>query len=135
MTTFAAALAAFAILLAALTWLALEGQEVALLRTVDAKGAIRETRVWVTRTGGYLLLEAATPERAWYRDILRSPSVELTLDGRTTAFRAEPVLGPDGHAHIRSLLREKYGLADWWVGLLQDTSQSIAVRLVGERSP
>jgi hypothetical protein len=27
------------------------------------------------------------------------------------------------------LLAEKYGWADWWVGLLQDTSQSVAVKL------
>jgi hypothetical protein len=30
---------------------------------------------------------------------------------------------------VRSLLREKYGWADRWVGLLQDTSQAVPVRL------
>jgi hypothetical protein len=36
---------------------------------------------------------------------------------------------PEGHAKIRRLLREKYGLADWWVGLFQDTSGSVAIHL------
>ena len=132
-TTLAVVLGALAIVFAALPGLALEAQEVAVLRTADARGGVRETRVWVARAGGDLLLEAATPERAWYRDILRNPSVQLTLGGRTRAFRAQPVAEPEGHAQIRSLLREKYGLADWWVGLLQDTSQSVAVRLVSSQ--
>ena len=40
---------------------------------------------------------------------------------------------PDSGSHerIRSLLREKYGLRDWWIGLLFDTSSSLAVELVG----
>ncbi len=43
-----------------------------------------------------------------------------------------PKPGAAGHRLIRSLLREKYGWADVWVGLIQDTSQSIAVRLLPE---
>jgi hypothetical protein len=42
---------------------------------------------------------------------------------------AQPLPNPSGHARIRMLLRRKYGWADAWVGLLQDTSESIAVRL------
>jgi hypothetical protein len=48
-------------------------------------------------------------------------------------MRAEPVPGPEGHARIRDLLRAKYGLADVWINLLVDTSQSVAVRLVPAR--
>jgi len=44
-------------------------------------------------------------------------------------YRAEPQPNPEGHERIRRLLAEKYGWADWWVGLLQDTSGSIAIRL------
>ena len=49
--------------------------------------------------------------------------------GATSRVRAEPVPGPEPHGHLRALLRAKYGLADWWVGLLQDTSRSVAVRI------
>ena len=44
-------------------------------------------------------------------------------------YHASPVPNPEGHAHIRRLLAAKYGWADRWVALLQDTSQSIEVRL------
>ena len=116
-------------LFAVVTWLALESQEVALLRTTSPTGSTRETRVWVAREGALLWVEAATPERVWYRDILRDPNIELDLEGGPRPFLAEPFPGPEGHAKIRSLLRQKYGWADAWVGLLQDTSASIAVRL------
>ena len=44
-------------------------------------------------------------------------------------MQAIPVPGAEAHGHIRKLLRAKYGIADWWVGLLQDTTRSVAVRI------
>lgn len=114
---------------AVLTGLALEGQEVAVLRTFPETGEARETRVWLAPEGEALWIEAATPERAFYRDLLVQPEVELVRGDRVLRLRASPWPGADGHRHVRSLLRERYGLADVWVGLLQDTSRSVAVRL------
>ena len=105
-----------------------------MLRTRSAGAAAggdwRETRVWIAEAEGALWVEAATPERAWLEDVLRDPGVELLRGGERLRLRAEPVPGPEGHARIRSLLRAKYGWADVWVGLVQDTSRSLAVRLV-----
>jgi hypothetical protein len=118
-----------AVAFAGLTWLALEGQEVVVLRSFSSDGAPRETRVWVAEDDGALWIEAATSERAWYRELLAQPEVELVRGGRTLTLRAAPQPGPEGHARIRALLRARYGWADAYVGLLQDTSGSIAVRL------
>jgi hypothetical protein len=124
-----AAMAVAALLFVAATWWALESGEVALLRTRAADGALRETRVWVADEGGVAWIEAATPERAWYARVTRDPLVELVRRGSAAAYRATPLAGPEGHALIRRLLRAKYGVRDVWVGLLQDTTGSIAVRL------
>jgi hypothetical protein len=40
-----------------------------------------------------------------------------------------------GHDFVRGLMREKYALRDRWVGLLFDTSRSVAVRLVESQEP
>jgi hypothetical protein len=123
---------AFAIALLAfggVTWFALEGRDVAILRTKAADGAVRETHVWVAEENGALFLEAATPERAWLLEAQSQPVVELVHAGATTRYRAVPEPGDAGHAKIRRLLRAKYGWADQWVALLQDTSRSLAVRL------
>jgi hypothetical protein len=93
------------------------------------RGSPRETRVWIVDEGDHAWIEAATPERDFYRDLLAHPEAELVRGGAISRVRAEPVPGPEPHGHLRALLRAKYGLADWWVGLLQDTSRSVAVRI------
>lgn len=117
------------------TWLALESQEVVVLRTRSDDGSFRETRIWVADSQGLLWIEAATPERSWYRELVANPRVELVRNGGTRSFMAEPMEGPEGHEQIRELLRAKYGFADRWVGLLQDTSRSVAVRLRPVETP
>jgi hypothetical protein len=122
-------IAAAAVAFGAVTWWALESGEVATLRTRAAAGRVEETRVWVADAEGAVWIEAATPERAWYRRLLERPEVELVRSGEPAAFTAKPFPGPEGHTRIRELLRAKYGVRDLRVGLLQDTSTSIAVRL------
>jgi hypothetical protein len=116
------------VLAGGITWLALESAEVVVLRTRDAQG-VHETRVWIADEGPFAWLEAATPEREWYLRLLADPHGEIVRSGQAHAFRAVPEPGQGGHEKIRRLLRAKYGLRDWWVGLLQDTSRSVAVRL------
>jgi hypothetical protein len=43
--------------------------------------------------------------------------------------RAAVVDNPDGHRRIRALLAARYGWADRWIGLLANTSGSLALRL------
>ncbi|HSJ98618.1 MAG TPA: hypothetical protein VLC53_16200 [Myxococcota bacterium] len=117
------------LLFGAVTWVALESNEVAVLRTRTPAGDFDTTRVWVADADGAALIEAATPERAWYQSLRTQPEVELLRDGAPLRYRALPEPGPEGRERIRALLREKYGWADWWVGMLQDTSDSVLVRL------
>jgi hypothetical protein len=115
---------------AAVSWLALEGAEVAVLRTRAPDGGFEATRVWIAEEDGAAWVEAATAERSWYQSLRMHPEVEVVrAGGEVRRYRAVPEPGPEGHAHVRLLLRAKYGWADRWVGLLQDTSQSVAVRL------
>src|SRR5690606_26072176 len=117
-------------LFVATTWIALEGSEVAVLRTRAPAGGFEQTRVWVAdEAGGVALIEAAHPERSWYQSLRMHPEVELSRDGEAQRYRAVPGPGPEGRARIRAALREKCGWADWWVSLFQDTSNSVMVRL------
>lgn len=111
------------------TWRALEGGEVVILRTFDAAGAAHEARTWIAEEDGFLWIEAADRQRPFYRNVLVNPSVELVRDGHTRRYRAVPIASPDGHERIRRLLAAKYGWADHWIALLADTSQSVAIRL------
>lgn len=110
------------------TLVALEGVEVVVLRT-GAAVAPRRTRTWIADDGAAALVEAANAERPFLRDLQADPALFLERGGAVRACRADILPNPGGHERIRALLRGRYGWADWWVGLLTDTSASMAVRL------
>jgi hypothetical protein len=117
-------------LLAATTLVALEGEEVIVLRTFDSAANVQEARVWVADVEGQTWIEVADARKEFYRRMLANPEVEVVRGEETVRYRAVPDLSRAAHDRIRALLANKYGLADRWVGLLVDTSGSIAVRLV-----
>jgi len=109
---------------------ALESGGVAVVETRQLDGSTRSTHVWYGTNQGELWLEAGAPENSWFEDIQTSPRVVLRIEGKPGVYLAEPIRNPSGHDQIRRLLREKYGLRDWWVALIFDTSRSVAVRLM-----
>lgn len=115
---------------ATLTWWALESSGVAVLETRAPDGSLRSTHVWFAEPNGELWLEAGTPENSWYLDVQRDPQVSFSAPNRSGQYVAQRVGDPAAHDQVRSLLREKYGIRDWWIGLLFDTSRSIAVQLI-----
>jgi hypothetical protein len=117
-------------LLAATTLVALEGEEVVVLRTFDDAGSIDDARVWVADADGDTWIEVADARKEFYRRMLANPDVEVVRNGETARYRAVPDPSRAAHDRVRMLLAKKYGLADRWIGLLVDTSGSIAVRLV-----
>ncbi len=123
-------LAAAGLAFAAVTLVALEGREVVQLRTVTPGGGVRSTRTWVADADGAMWIEAANVQRPFLLDLRAHPDIELVRGGRVLPVRAQAVPGLGAHQKIRTLLAEKYGWADCWIGLLADTSHSEAVRLV-----
>ena len=113
----------------AVTLIALEGREVVVVRSFAPDGTVSETRTWVADEGGFVWIEAANPRRRFYRDVVATGKVELRRGGGVVRYDAAVMPNPEGHRHIRRLLAEKYGLADWWIGLLADTSSSLEIRL------
>jgi len=102
---------------------------VVVVHTTDADGHPRTTRTWIADYDGAAWIEAANPEREFYRSIVANPEIEVERHGARRRYRAVPLPNPDGHRLIRRLLAQTYGVADWWIGLLADTSRSLAIRL------
>ncbi len=123
--TLASSLAGFGLV----TWWALESSGVAVIETRTPDGTLRSTHVWFAEPDGELWLEAGLPDSPWLQDIQQHPTLSFSATRRSGRYAAHPIPGSSGHEKVRSLLREKYGLRDWWVGLLVDTSGSVAVRL------
>jgi len=124
---------AAALLVAGVTWWALEASGVAIVLMQAAPGQTRSTPVWFAERDGSLWLEAGSPENPWYRDVLHEPRLDLVVAGHRRTWIAEPVDEPQRRQSLRRALRAKYGLRDGWVGLFVDASRSVPVRLVPAR--
>jgi hypothetical protein len=113
-------------------------REVVTLRTRQADGSWRQTRLWVVDQGGDAWLHS---EGALWRARFGSGAVvELLRAGQTRRYIATPAPGP--HPSIDAALRDKYGLADRWVRFVAPcTDDTLVVRLRildaagGEASP
>ncbi|HLY39307.1 MAG TPA: hypothetical protein VKU61_14780 [Candidatus Binatia bacterium] len=127
--TVAAVLGGMALAVGFVTLVALEPREVVVVRTVDDAGERRDTRTWIADDAGFAWIEAANPERPFLRHLTARPDIELIRAGHVRRCRAQAMPNPDGHARVRELLARRYGWADCWIGMLTDTSRSVAVRL------
>lgn len=117
-------------LAAGTTVVALESNEVAVLRTFGNGEDVLEVRVWVADDRGGTWIEAANPRKEFFRRMLRNPVVELVRRDVKRSYRAVPDSSREAHDRVRTLLARKYGWADRWIGVLVDTSESVAVHLV-----
>ena len=106
------------VLLAAGTYLAGEQTEVVVLRTSDAGGAVHETKMWAVDHDGAVWVRVANPKRHWFTRLEAQPRVELVRAGRTQAFVAVPHRESDVRAAVDAAFRAKYGVVDWWYGML-----------------
>jgi hypothetical protein len=128
--------AALLVAFAALTWLALEAGDVAIVETRADDGSSRATHVWFTESDGELWLEAGSPENPWFADLGRDPRLVLRAEGHDGDYLGERRDDLESRARVRARLLEKYGWRDRWVGLwFVDQSKSLVVRLVPVPAP
>jgi hypothetical protein len=101
------------------------GREVIVLRTQDAEGTRLETRLWIVDDGQHAWIHGA--DSRWMRNLRANPVVEVERGGKSQQYLAVPAPGP--HQRVHELLREKYGVADWWVRFIAGDEGSVPVRL------
>ena len=111
----------------ALEMLAAESGEVVVLTSRDAEGAPHETRLWVVDLDGRAWLRSGSGVAGWYGRLAASPEVEVERAGIGGRYRAVPL--PEARERVNALMRDKYGLADRWIGFWFDRSDAIPIRL------
>jgi uncharacterized protein DUF2255 len=104
--------------IAGATYWAGEQSEVVVIRTRDGDGTSYDTKVWAVDHDGVPWVRVANPERFWYQRLARNPHVRLIRAGVEHAVVAHPEDTPEARAAIDEAFREKYGVVDWWYGVL-----------------
>lgn len=109
---------ALLVALGVLTYVAGEMTEVVILRTYDKSGAPHDTKLWVVDYNGTPWVRVGKPQRLWYRRLLRRPRVELLRGPHTYSVTAHAHTDLETRQALDQRFREKYGLVDWWYGVL-----------------
>jgi hypothetical protein len=106
-----------------------EQTEVARLRTSDARSVVHETKLWIVDQPDGAWVRVARPERQWFKRLRAQPEIEIIRNGGAPQkMRATPDPSTETKLRIDRAFRDKYGIVDWWYGLLL-RSNPIPVRL------
>jgi hypothetical protein len=101
------------------TYLAGERTEVAVLRTYEADGTPRDTKMWVVDYDGNPYVRIGRPGRGWGERLKANPKVELMRGGGARSPRTGAIVAdPDTVRAVEQAFRDKYGWVDWWFGLV-----------------
>ena len=100
----------------ALQTLASERVEVIELHTVDQAGEDVTTRLWIMDDGDYAYLRTGADGAGWFDRIVANGEIELTRNGETRGYTI--VQRPEKSAQINTLMRQKYGWGDAFMGLI-----------------
>jgi len=114
--------------------LASERVEVVDLETVDDKGAIVGTRLWVVDYDGRQFLRAGSEDAEWYARVLKNPTITVQRGNVRTRYQGVP--RPDLGATINELMRKKYTWGDDFFATVfgsRDGSVPIELRPVREQ--
>jgi hypothetical protein len=106
------------------------GREIVVLHKSTSEGRTRPTRLWIVDGDTTAWLHHGYPDSEWIRTLEHDPIVTVERAGVTRRYRATP--DPSSHARVHQLLREKYGIADWWVRFVSGSREhcpAIPVRL------
>jgi len=88
--------------------IALGGPE-GVLRTVDEKGQVHETRMIVLQDGDVTWVQSGHHFRGWYHRLVRNPEVELVVGDEVRPYRAVPLQDPTSKANMKRLIEERVG--------------------------
>jgi hypothetical protein len=108
------------------------GREVVVVHEPTPTGGVRRARLWIVDDGRYSWIHPGNATAQWWiKNIDAHPIVEVERGGKTLRYRATP--DPGAHAKVHRLLREKYGVADWWVRFLAGTDTQSGLLTFGKK--
>jgi hypothetical protein len=108
------------------------GREVVVVHEPTPKGTVYKTRLWIVDDGPYSWIHPGNANaRWWVQHTDANPTVEIDRRGETRQYHT--LADPAVHAKVHQLLREKYGLADWWVRFLAGTDTRTGLLTWGEK--
>jgi len=122
------AVVAFALFMGAVALAGDLGGEVVIL-TTSTEGGNRDqmTKLWIVDDHGQMWIRAGQPNSSWFLQLQAEPQVRLERGGETSRYRA--VVVPKQRERINRLMAERYGWADWLIGVVRTAEETQPIRL------
>jgi hypothetical protein len=111
----------------AVQMVAAESGEVVIVTTTDTEGRPHETRLWIVDYADFSWLRAGSDIAGWYQRLSAAPEVVVERGEQAATYLAQPQ--PWQRETINRLMVEKYGWAEWYIGLVFNRDRSIPIRL------
>jgi hypothetical protein len=111
----------------AVQMVAAESGEVVIVTTVDSEGRPHDTRLWIVDHDGVGWLRAGGDIAGWYQRLIETPAIVVERGEEKVAYVAQPQLWQ--RETINGLMLEKYGWAEWYIGLVFNRDRSVPIRL------
>jgi hypothetical protein len=105
------------------------GPEVVTVETFGPDGTRLATRLWIVDAEGQPWVQAALPSAEWLQRLESQPRVVMRRVTGIREFDAVPVREPAARERVQALMRAKYGLRDFLVSLVRDSSGAVPIRL------
>ena len=107
------------------------GREVVVVHEPTPTGVVHKARLWIVDDGPYSWIHPGGSNAEWWiRHMDANPIVEIDRGGEIQCCRVLP--DPESHVRVHQLLRERYGVADWWVRFLTGTDTRRGLLTWGE---
>lgn len=103
------------------------GGEVVIISSTDERGVPFETSLWIVEYRGSPYLRAGDRESAWVQRLKKNPTIQMERRGETATYLARP--DPVNTERISAIVAQEYGWADRLIGVMRDSSKSLAIRL------
>jgi hypothetical protein len=92
-------------------------------------GDTQATRLWVVDCAGGLWTRAGHADKSWYRRLVAHPRVTVKRRKWAVDYIAVPVTDLESAKAVNRCYKDKYGMADWIVGLSGDPARRVPIRL------
>ncbi len=101
----------------ALDWESVADEEAITVITNNEDGSTREVTIWLAVVDGVAFIRSAGTR--WRRSMDRDPNVVLRISGAEYPVRAERVTDDGLYERVQKRFGEKYGIANWFSGLVR----------------
>ena len=112
-----------------------ELDEVVVIKNRAPSGETETTRIWIVDGPDGAAWIRAADDKRWAELTRQVDRVEIRRNGSWQSYLVQEIPGELARTRVNTAMRAKYGLADWMIEQMRDTSRAIPFRVTRATRP